>query len=190
MKSTIIFFGVCLLASCHGGVVRDNETKTIYYSSGKIHKEIHIKYGVPNGLATFYYESGSIEAIGCFRNGKAEGRWVRYFEAISDSTPIINGVENYKSGKWDGIFYLFYPSGHLRTTANFENDSLNSYLLNYYDGIDRPSECYPEVKHNGEVDFEIQYDIKGNPQVLKGRDNKSFANFQYSHSKNKITADE
>jgi antitoxin component YwqK of YwqJK toxin-antitoxin module len=156
-----------VFASCGNRKMQNSEKKYLYYDNGSIRKEIHLKSGIADGLATFFGDDGSIDALGYFKNGKAEGKWVRYYQSN-----VVSVVETYKLGMREGPFYLFFPSGYLQTIAHFHNDSLCRDMLFYYDYSDMPSQYYPKVESNGQSYLEIKYDTLGKQIFLKKHENK------------------
>jgi antitoxin component YwqK of YwqJK toxin-antitoxin module len=49
------------------------EVKRLYYDSGKLKGEAHLKNGKLEGMSTGWYESGAKKAELHFKNGKQEG---------------------------------------------------------------------------------------------------------------------
>lgn len=64
---------------------------------------------------TFYYEDGSIEQEGSYKNGKLHGKWISYNQS-GEKTAIAKYSNGKKTGKW-----FFWNSSQLTEVTYNEN---------------------------------------------------------------------
>ena len=180
--SKITFLLVIFLSSCN--INSNDDIKHKVYKKNHTIYEISLKKGVANGLAIFFYENGSIKASGYFKDGLADGKWVRYFE---DTPSTISVIENYKNGKRNGVMYKFYSSGYLDVISNFREDTMCCEFTKFYDKTDKVHLFYPWVEPNGDVYKYIEYDLTGEPHYLADHNDKPTGNYRLTLKKIDLT---
>lgn len=134
-----------------------------YYENGNIMEENLYKNGY--GTVTFWYENGTIKAIGVAQNGELNGEFKLYYE-----NGEINCIGNFTQGKLNGGRKCYYETGELKSEHLFKNGILNGvYMLYYKDEIlkQRGKYCSGVVcgvlqvfYDSGELNTEFEY-IKG-----------------------------
>lgn len=68
---------------------------------------------------TFYYEDGSIQQKGTYKDGKLHGKWVSYNEE-GEKTALANYTNGEKTGKW------FFWSDNELTEVDYQNNQIAS----------------------------------------------------------------
>ena len=145
-----------------------------YYRSDSLYSETVFKDDKPVGTARTWYETGGLKAEVSFgKNGRGKG--ISYFEdgkkmasgnylgTVKDSTWVywhekadtISAIENYKSGKPEGRWQVFYETGILAhevpyvngkkhgTVKQYNEDGRLIFEINYVNGVEEgPSTLY------------------------------------------------
>jgi antitoxin component YwqK of YwqJK toxin-antitoxin module len=81
-----------------------------------IKSSFHVREGVVNGIATYYYASGNMMEQGVFTNGQKDQKWTRYNE-----NGTISAVAFYNLGKKTGTWLVYDDKGHKRFEMNYSN---------------------------------------------------------------------
>ncbi len=68
--------------------------------------------------ATYYYENGTIQQVGYFKDGKLEGKWTSY-DVNGNLQVIAEYKEGKKTGKW-----LYYSNSICVNEINFSNNQI------------------------------------------------------------------
>ena len=70
--------------------------------------------------ATYYYDNGTIQQVGYFKEGKLDGKWTSYDENgnVKAIAEYSNGL---KSGKW-----LYYSNSVCISEVNFSNNQITA----------------------------------------------------------------
>ena len=66
---------------------------------------------------TFYYEDGSIQQQGTYKNNKLHGKWIAYDKA-GEKTAVAQYTNGKKTGKW-----FFWNNGNL-TEVDYSNNTI------------------------------------------------------------------
>lgn len=146
MKKNIYFLisiGL-LLAAC------GNKVKKVFYKNGGIKTEsVYNRNGLKDGIEREYYENGVLKIICCYKNDTLEGFYkdfhingatasITIFKKGLQHGPIMtyseNGIllqyHNYFFGKKNGLSYLFYNNGNLRSVS-FAKHNATQYKIVY-----------------------------------------------------------
>jgi len=131
---------------------KKNKLWVYYHSDGLIKMFIHYKMGITikedyqNGEFVSYYDSGMIESISHYKEGKKEGAFIEYYnngqrELVSrektdpyepdELVEIITGQQikferTYIDDKAEGVVRFYDEDGKLLKTENYHNDVLIS----------------------------------------------------------------
>jgi hypothetical protein len=141
IKAICLLTVCCLLFSC-----RDN-TKKVFYPSGKLKQEYRVdekglKQGevisfyedgtirfkqnyindTASGESTEYYPNGQIQIKGFFKNGLQEGPSTEYYQGgqIKARRIYVNGLEN-------GEFAFYFSNGKLKMKGVTKDDTITLY---------------------------------------------------------------
>ncbi|MCR5077506.1 MAG: toxin-antitoxin system YwqK family antitoxin [Prevotella sp.] len=95
-----------------------------YYISGQLRAEKHYvsinrkddHHTVLTGVCRTFYQSGRVESVMQYRNGKADGRAVSFFPSGNVGMKL-----NYRNGLLDGPSYTYNESGRLEYTTIWRN---------------------------------------------------------------------
>ena len=98
--------------------------------SNYIERRQNITYykGEPyNGEMFFKNENGQLEAKGNFKDGKRDGLYELYFE-----NGQLERKGNFKDGKEDGLGELYYENGQLQERRNYKEGKPDGLSEEYY----------------------------------------------------------
>ena len=68
--------------------------------------------------ATYYYENGTIQQVGYFKEGKLEGKWNSY-DVNGNLQVVAEYKEGQKTGKW-----MYYSNNICVNEINFSNNQI------------------------------------------------------------------
>ena len=123
----------------------------------KKRSETEMKYGIPQGRYTEYYESGKINRTGFFNNGKEDSTWILFYE-----TGAKKAIERFDNGKREGVFQYFYKSGKRAQWLHYNYDVADSVWTAWYEnGKLKSREVWEKGRKNG--DWEYYYE-SGQPE--------------------------
>ena len=97
-----------------------------YYPNGKLEYEAEMRQGIPDGIAKYWGEEGSLLNITNYENGKLHGNSIRYFQNGNISSKI-----EYFYGEIHGISETYYENGKIKTHQKFEYGEPISELLRF-----------------------------------------------------------
>lgn len=100
MKKLLLMMALVLT-----GALYAQETKPLFEKNGDL------------VTGTFFYEDGTIQQQGTFKDGKLHGKWVSY-NANGTKTAVANYNNGKKVGKW-----FFWNKGNL-TEVDYSNNSI------------------------------------------------------------------
>ncbi|MEI8110725.1 MAG: hypothetical protein WCH59_07000 [Chitinophagia bacterium] len=114
-----------------------------------------LENNLPIGRWQYFYNNGFIESEGSYKNGKNDGKWIKYLDPEGivtrlwydkkipqDSTPDLQllknkiwEIENFHDGIREGerIYYAYYSIDKPKAIKNYKNDQLNGISIWYYD---------------------------------------------------------
>ena len=75
-----------------------------------------------------HYESGQLETVGFFKDGKRTGEWKWYYE-----NGQLAASARFKEGRPDGVRREYYESGRLQAVLNFNNGTVHGKFERYYE---------------------------------------------------------
>ena len=83
-----------------------------YYDSGELNDVEQYKNGKRHGKQTEYYKNGNISKTGSFHKGKANGVWLHYFDDghLACEKTFVNGVES-------GLYTSYHKNGKRHKTG-------------------------------------------------------------------------
>lgn len=94
----------------------------------------------------FYDQSKNKVSEGKVINKLFEGPWKYYHQAAQ----TVMTIENYKSGKLEGLRSVFYPSGKIAEETNYKNNFKEGAYKNYSEnGIVLEESFYKNNEYNG-----------------------------------------
>lgn len=144
----------------------DDRNKVLY--------EGEFKDDVPVGKFKYYYPNDSVRAVMIFKNdgkvayaklyhmnGKrmAEGKYIN--KEIKDSTwkyydelGVLLSMDHYKSGKKDGVCYVYLPDGAVAEERSFKDDMMDGPFKEYFaKNVIRSQGKYINGKLEGRVSY-------------------------------------
>lgn len=128
-----------------------------------------------------YYEDGSKESEGNYKNGRKEGKWIYYF---ADGSLEQEGF--FKNGKLDGKWLWYYKGGKLRRMENFyKNNEDGEYVEYLPDRIEIVKGSYVDGLKEGDW---IEY-INGHLAKGKYKDGLKEGQWLYYYSNGNIKFD-
>lgn len=101
-----------------------------FYENGKIAETINYNdEGVQDGAHTLYYPSGKIMIKEMIKQNKNDGKYLSFFE---DGSPEQEGF--YRDNKMDSVWKTYFkePKGKLRYEATFKNGKFNGPYKEYF----------------------------------------------------------
>lgn len=101
-----------------------------WYPDGKMMKEIYYKNGVLDGSNKEWYADGTLSNVGNYKDGLKDGKFETY--EILINTPLK--IENYKSGKKEGVWMVFGLEGDTTLIAHYNNDTLHGEYVQLMEG--------------------------------------------------------
>ena len=107
-----------------------------------------------NGLATYFYNTGTLKEYYTYKNGLPNGEFV---ERSIYGYDLMNGF--FKEGKKEGQWKFYYYTGDLEKVSQYVNDSLNGKYEYYFDNGKLSTEGY--FKNNQKTGVWTWYTNKG-----------------------------
>lgn len=112
LKYTII---AAIFASGSIALAQENDPTPVFEKQGNLIK------------GTFYYEDGSIQQEGTYKEGELHGEWISYDEN-GEKTAIANYKNGKKDGKWffwseDKLTEVDYKNSVIASVNSWKNDS-------------------------------------------------------------------
>jgi antitoxin component YwqK of YwqJK toxin-antitoxin module len=99
----------------------------VYFESGKL-EEVHTwKNGKINGLTQLYYENGNLKAEYTILNEIYSGVYKEYY-----SDGKLKSVKNYSNGKLNGLIQLYYETGNLKSEYTVLNEIVHGTCKDYF----------------------------------------------------------
>lgn len=83
---------------------------------------------LPDGIVTYWYESGERGSEGLFQNGKREGIWLTWHE---NGQLGIEG--NFQNDKKEGPWNMWHENGQPHIQGNFKNDEQEGFHRMWYE---------------------------------------------------------
>lgn len=95
---------------------------TLFISSFSFSQSIEPQLEVSGNLvkATYFYENGSIQQVGYFKNGKLDGKWNLYNE-----NGIILTIAEYSNGEKTGVWKYFNDSIAVKEVTYSKNSIIS-----------------------------------------------------------------
>ncbi|HTL81465.1 MAG TPA: toxin-antitoxin system YwqK family antitoxin [Bacteroidia bacterium] len=145
------------------------ETRTTYYSNGRIHEVGNYKDSIPEGVFRIYDTTGVITAAEVYADGilvgegvydakgQQQGHWKEYYEETGD----LKGEGDYKDGVRIGDWKFYYADGKTDQLGKYDNKGRPVGVWKwYYDtGQELREETYTDGLRNGTL---TEYDESGN----------------------------
>jgi antitoxin component YwqK of YwqJK toxin-antitoxin module len=147
MKKLSLFlsiFVLLFLSACEGPGLSETNVKKEYYTGGQIRSEfimnddtgqnglrkeygyaghvistVHIRNGVPHGLATGYDESGRVLSKVTYINGKKDGMSEAYYQ---NGDVMVSYT--YKNGAKEGPAQTYNKDGSIHRRVIYRNDKI------------------------------------------------------------------
>lgn len=148
MKIIILFLCcVALLASCR-------HTETEYYPNGKVKSVIHYKNKKEDGLSVYYREDGSKALEIEMKNGRKNGKMVRWF---SNNVPETTAY--YQNDSLEGDFVEYDRKGFPLTRIEYHNGRKEGAYFSWHDrDLVREKGYFKNDLYDGEWEY---YDRRG-----------------------------
>lgn len=73
--------------------------------------------------ATYFFENGTVQQVGKFKDGKLEGKWVSYTKNGNVQT-IAQYKEGLKNGKWQ-----FFETANIIKEVHYNNNRIEKVIL-------------------------------------------------------------
>ena len=127
-----------------------NKRVTINYPNGNKKQEFYRTKGEINGAVTSYYETGEIESLVEFKNGKQNGLALYFYKNrnIKKRTYFTDGIQSdtlisyfdngqieslvaIKNEKFNGTFNKYYKNGNLEFTGTYDSGKYVDILSHY-----------------------------------------------------------
>lgn len=102
-----------------------------YYPNGNMAWKNTYIAGVKNGRWTWYFENGNPKKVETYTDNMKNGPYITYYEG-KDSTFRKSEI-NYKMGKLDGSYKLFYDNGQVKSEEKYKEDKVDGESLMYYE---------------------------------------------------------
>ncbi len=102
-----------------------------YYPNGNMAWKNTYALGVKNGRWTWYFENGNPKKVETYSNNMKNGVNITYYEG-KDSTFRKSEI-NYKMGRLDGPYKLFYENGQLKSEEIYKEDKIEGESILYYE---------------------------------------------------------
>lgn len=136
----------------------------VFYDNTKVKKVIATREFRPQtneAYTIFYDQNKNIVSEVRVVNKLFEGQWKFYHKA----SKVLMTIENYTSGKLEGIRTVFYPNGKVAEEVNYKNNSKDGFCKIYaQNGVVIEESNYVNNNYNG---ISIFRDTDGN-LVSKG----------------------
>lgn len=102
-----------------------------YYPNGKMAWKNTFSNGAKSGRWTWYFENGNPKKVETYTENMKNGVYITYYEG-KDSTFRKSEV-NYKMGKMDGSYKLWYENGQVKSEEKYKEDKVDGESLMYYE---------------------------------------------------------
>ena len=111
MMKKIVFMAMILF----GATVMAQDVKPNFEKNGDVIK------------GTFFYDNGTIQQEGTYKDGKLHGEWIMY-NADGKKTAIGNYTHGEKTGKWffwknDRLVEVDYSTNEIASVTNWKSES-------------------------------------------------------------------
>ena len=113
-------FILLILAGC-------SRVQKEYYPDGELKSEITMSSGKRNGVARYYYESGSVQIECFYRNDTLDSTFTRYYTG-----EIREISQDYHKGMLHGKSRYWNPTGQLVIESHYQNGKLHGPYVEYY----------------------------------------------------------
>ena len=109
----------------------------------------------PIGKWEYFFENGSLKAIGSFNNeGKKDGPWTYYYD-----NGLVKERSNNVNGELHGLTEGWFDNGNKWYSENYTNGKVNGQqIINYYNEKTKSITAFKDDLKNGEQKY---YDSKG-----------------------------
>lgn len=112
MKKNIILIISLFFLAC----TNTNQKKN-FYKTGELKSIINLDENyTPNGIYKRYYKSGRLKAIGRYKNGKLDDKFLNYYESGK-----IEEIGTYKNGKLIDTLFSYYKLGGIKSKGVYNN---------------------------------------------------------------------
>lgn len=179
LKAVVVIATISNLFSC---VQNSKATKIVqespglykassYYPNGFLKREGYLKIKnndtLIHGITKYYYESGRLEGIRTFHNGKEQGLELSYFK---------NGGLKFWGWNWEdnqiSSWYFFRESSNITKNSIYEDSILVGnkvfYIINSTNNLDKSLIGFESFRQNQEKVFQQNYSEEGEKTFEKG----------------------
>ncbi|MFW5781117.1 MAG: toxin-antitoxin system YwqK family antitoxin [Bacteroidota bacterium] len=145
---------------------KDSTWNYYSYYSEKLRSKEFYDNGAKEGVATKYYEDGTISEELEFMDDMQHGTWKQYYE---NEEVRLEGF--FEMGNRTGEFKTYYPSGKIETTGFFLDNLMH--------------DTWTYFNEEGEVEMEIKYNkgIPENPEILNEQQKEFFEKIEENKGK-------
>ncbi len=141
MKKIILFLILCIISL----YATNAQEKKSYYNSGKLDAIQNYSNGKLHGVQKYYYENGQLSSIENYVNDKLEGEFKSYYEDGQ-----LREIAHYLNDEPHGATSLYFDNGQLFETINYSYGKENGESKTYqYNGQPDKMENYSNGKQDG-----------------------------------------
>ncbi|MCX7678946.1 MAG: hypothetical protein N2316_06980 [Spirochaetes bacterium] len=91
---------------------------------------------IQDGPGKIFWDNGSLKGVGNFKQGKKDGEWTLYYQTTGEKFAIGPYKNDKQSGKWQ----FFYKSGQKLTEGEFDDDQRTGPWIEYYEKGEKKAE--------------------------------------------------
>lgn len=140
---------------------------TVNYDSGTPKEVFEIsKDGTKNGEYVAYFENGRIQEKSIYLDGLLVG-----LRTIYDDKGNLEITENYnETGKLEGKYTVYYPSGEVKLEKVFNNDLVNGVIKVYYPSgqVKEEVTIVDNIENGAFTEYHVNGNIQWRGQYLNG----------------------